>query len=83
MAVVSLRVELELLQDIGGQMVRIATALRSRRGPKFAALEKRIETATATGQSPVMHELIGDVLIAAPPDEWTEILKEARRLSLI
>lgn len=79
---VELSLEWEPLQDAIAEMSAALSALHERHGPQFRRLEARIRAIETEPGDPVVFPL-GDALIVTPPAEWTEILREARRLKVI
>jgi hypothetical protein len=81
MTVVALAIETEPLSDACAEFVVILARLALLKGSEIRNLESRIGALETSPGIAQMFPVV-DGLIACPPAEWTEILKEARRLGV-
>lgn len=82
---VEIRLETDLIADAAEDLRRVHAALTKRHGDAFRALERRIDGLGEAGGLPCLHPLPDDTvtLLATPPQEWLDILAEAKRLGVI
>lgn len=84
--VTMLRLETDLIDDAINSLMRIREALPRRHGDAFRALERRLEALPARELEAGLRSLPDSEaisFIATPPQEWLDILAEAKRLGVI
>lgn len=74
--------EFECVSDVAKELNAVLVALTRRHGALFRDLERRILALQEAPGTPSLFPVDGGFIVTAPA-EWTEILKEARRLSVI
>lgn len=78
-----LSVETDLIADAARDLLAANEAVRHHHGEAFRALENRLQALADSSEKPDLHLIEGGVFIVTPPQEWLDILNEARRLGLI
>lgn len=85
MATLSLRFEIEAVQDAIDDLERAHLALTRRHGAKYRRLERDIEESVdglLTG-APIVHDLGDGFMMMTCPPEAEAVLRRARRLGVI
>lgn len=85
MAIVGLRitVETDAMTDALADFEAVQRALIKCHGSDFRRLERRVEAFMENPSDGVEIHWVGGALLAAPKGEFTEILRDARRLGVI
>lgn len=78
-----LSLETDLVADAARDLLAVHAAIGKRHGDQFRALDRRLMALPIDAGKPGLHALEPGLLVATPPQEWLDILAEARRLGLI
>lgn len=84
--VTKIRIETDLIADAAGALLRVRTALGKRHGEQFRELKRRIESLGTGEPQPGLTSLPDSEAIsfvATPPQEWIDVLAQAKRLGVI
>ena len=84
---INVTVETDAVVDTANELIAVRRALATRHGDAFRALDKRLEALPLAMLPTPIHPLHADDgscrLIIQPPQEWTAILVEARRIGAL
>lgn len=76
-------IESEAVADAARDLAAVAEALHTRHGAHFRDLEAALQIISTEAFTPVIKQLEDGAMMILPPQHWTELLIEARRLGLI
>jgi hypothetical protein len=87
MTMTLITIETEALQDTANELIILRRILASRHGEPFRALDRRLEALPALTLPTPIHPLHSDdgscQFMVQPPQEWTDILIQARALGVL